>query len=146
MHEVHCINSLVRGRPAVARNRIHPAGPSSVSDPSLRLYIYGIYATVFFMSRAPARSNKIRDESLLVRIDRRSKALLRKAAAATGLSISDYVRSRVVPLARQDVVEADTGVLKLSRDDQIALWRALQSPPNPTAAQRSLGKLIRSVR
>ena len=34
----------------------------------------------------------------------------------------------------------------LSRDDQIALWRALQSPPNPTAAQRSLGKLIRSVR
>ena len=98
------------------------------------------------MSRAPARANRIRDESLLVRVDRRSKALLRRAAAAKGLSISDYVRSRVVPLARQDIVEADTGVLKLSRDDQIALWRALQSPPPPTAAQRGLGKLIRSVR
>jgi uncharacterized protein (DUF1778 family) len=97
------------------------------------------------MSRAPARTSKIRDESLLVRIDRRSKALLRKAAAAKGLSVSDYVRSRIVPLARQDIVEADTGVLKLSRDDQIALWRALQSPPPLTAAQRGLGKLIRSI-
>ncbi len=98
------------------------------------------------MARAPARSDKLRDESLLVRVDRRSKALLRKAAAARGLSVSDYVRSRVVPLARQDLVEADTGVLKLSRDDQIALWLALQNPPPPTAAQRGLGKLIRSVR
>jgi uncharacterized protein (DUF1778 family) len=98
------------------------------------------------MSRASTRTDRVRDESLLVRVDRRSKALLRKAAAAKGLSVSDYVRSRVVPLARQDIVEADTGVLKLSRDDQIALWRALQNPPAPTAAQRALGKLIRSVR
>jgi uncharacterized protein (DUF1778 family) len=98
------------------------------------------------MSRVPARTDKIRDESLLVRLDRRSKSLLRKAAAARGLTVSDYVRSRVVPLARQDLIEADTGVLKLSQDDQIALWRALQNPRPPTAAQRALGKLIRSVR
>jgi uncharacterized protein (DUF1778 family) len=98
------------------------------------------------MPRASARVDRIRDESLLVRIDRRSKLLLRKAAAGRGLSVSDYVRSRVVPLARQDLLESDTGVLKLSRDDQVALWRALQSPRPPTAAQRALGKLIRSVR
>ena len=98
------------------------------------------------MSRASAPKDQVRDESLLVRVDRRSKALLRKAAAAKGLSVSDYVRSRVVPLARQDIVEAETGVLRLSRDDQVALWRALQNPPSPTAAQRALGKLIRSVR
>ncbi len=98
------------------------------------------------MSRAPARTSKIRDESLLVRVDRRSKALLRKAATAKGLSVSDYVRSRVVPLARQDLIEADTGVMKLSRDDQVALWRALQNPRPPTAAQRALGRLIHSVR
>jgi uncharacterized protein (DUF1778 family) len=98
------------------------------------------------MARAPARMDQIRDESLLVRVDKRSKSLLRKAAATRGLSVSDYVRSRVVPLARQDVIEADTGVLKLSRDDQAALWRALQSPRTPTPAQRALGKLIRSVR
>jgi uncharacterized protein (DUF1778 family) len=98
------------------------------------------------MSRAPARTGGLRDASLLVRIDRQSKSLLRKAAATGGLSVSDYVRSRVVPLARQDLIEADTGVLKLSRDDQIALWRAIQNPRAPTAAQRALGKLIRSVR
>jgi uncharacterized protein (DUF1778 family) len=98
------------------------------------------------MSRSSARTDGPRDESLLVRVDRRSKALLRKAAAARGLTVSDYVRSRVVPLARQDLIEADTGVLKLSRDDQISLWRALQSPRPATAAQRALGKLIRSVR
>lgn len=98
------------------------------------------------MPKSSPRAEAVRDESLLVRVDRRSKALLRRAAATKGLSVSDYVRSRVVPLARQDVVEADTGVLKLSRDDQVALWRALQSPPRPTAAQRALGKLIRAVR
>jgi uncharacterized protein (DUF1778 family) len=87
-----------------------------------------------------------RDESLLVRVDRQSKSLLRKAAAARGLSVSDYVRSRVVPLARQDLIEAGTGVLKLSRDDQVALWRALQNPRPPTSAQRALGRLIQSVR
>jgi uncharacterized protein (DUF1778 family) len=98
------------------------------------------------MSRAVVHRDAPRDESLLVRVDRRSKSLLRKAAAARGLSVSDYVRSRVVPLARQDLIEADTGVLKLSRDDQIALWRAIQNPGPPTPAQRALGKLIRSVR
>jgi|SRR6185437_7442902 uncharacterized protein (DUF1778 family) len=97
------------------------------------------------MRRPSPRAEPVRDESLLVRVDRRSKALLRKAAATQGLSVSDYVRSRVVPLARQDVVEAGTGVLKLSRDDQVALWRALQAAPRPTAAQRALGKLIRAV-
>jgi uncharacterized protein (DUF1778 family) len=96
--------------------------------------------------RSSIRAATLRDESLLVRVDRRSKALLRKAAATKGLSVSDYVRSRVVPLARQDVVEADTGVLRLSKADQIAMWRALQAPPRPTAAQRALGKLIRTVR
>src|SRR5260370_36523203 len=98
------------------------------------------------MSRVAVRADRLRDETLLVRVDRRSKSLLRKAAAARGLSISDYVRSRVVPLARQDLIDAATGVLKLSRDDQVALWRALQNPRPPTPAQRALGKLIRSVR
>jgi uncharacterized protein (DUF1778 family) len=98
------------------------------------------------MPRSRPGSEVTRDESLLVRVDRRSKALLRRAAASRGLSVSDYVRSRVVPLARQDLIEADTGVLRLSKDDQVALWRAIQNPRPPTAAQRALGKLIRSVR
>src|SRR5437763_778240 len=98
------------------------------------------------MPRVSASIGGPRDESLLVRVDRRSKSLLRRAAAARGLSVSDSVRSRVAPLARQDLIEADTGVLKLSRDDQVALWRALQNSRPPTAAQRALGKRIRRAR
>jgi uncharacterized protein (DUF1778 family) len=96
-------------------------------------------------SRVTARS-AAKDANLLVRFDRPAKALLHRAAKARGLSLSDYVRSRILPLARQDVDEAETGVLRLSRADQIAFWQALQNPPKPTASQRALGVLVRSVR
>lgn len=91
----------------------------------------------------PARAAK--DSNLLVRLDREAKALLEGAASHRGLTLSDYVRSRVLPLARQDLDEAQTGVLRLGKADQIALWQALQAPPKPTKAQRALGKLVRSV-
>jgi uncharacterized protein (DUF1778 family) len=87
-----------------------------------------------------------KDANLLVRFDARAKALVRRAAQARGLSVSDYVRSRIVPLAERDLSEATTGVLRLNRDDQVALWRALQHPPRPTPAQKALGRLVRSVR
>jgi uncharacterized protein (DUF1778 family) len=83
--------------------------------------------------------------NLLVRFDPAGKTLVKRAAAIRGLTVSDYVRSRIVSLARQDVEEADTGVLRLSREDQIAFWQALQNPPPPTEAQRRLGALVRSV-
>jgi uncharacterized protein (DUF1778 family) len=86
-----------------------------------------------------------KDANLLVRFDHGSKSLVQRAAAARGLSVSDYVRTRILSLARQDIVEAETQVLRLSREDQIVLWQALQQPRPPTAAQRRLGKLIRSV-
>lgn len=86
-----------------------------------------------------------KDANLLVRFDRPSKTLVQRAAAARGLSVSDYVRTRILALARQDVAEADTGVLRLPREDQIAFWQALQRLPAPTAAQRGLGALVRSV-
>jgi uncharacterized protein (DUF1778 family) len=93
--------------------------------------------------KAPASATK--DANLLVRFDRRSKTLVQRAASARGLSVSDYVRTRILPLARQDVAEADTGVLCLAREDQIAFWQALQQVPVPTPAQRLLGGLVRSV-
>jgi uncharacterized protein (DUF1778 family) len=80
-----------------------------------------------------------------VRFDAAAKALVKRAAASRGVTVSDYVRSRILPLARQDVVESDTGVLRLSREDQIAFWLALQDPPPPTEAQRRLGRLVRSL-
>ncbi len=92
----------------------------------------------------PARG-AAKTANLLVRFDASSKKLVKRAAVARGLSVSDYVRTRILPLARQDLVEADTGVLRLSREDQIAFWLALQNPAAPTAAQRRLGERVRSV-
>ena len=96
-------------------------------------------------TKGKAAPSAAKDANLLVRFDQSSKALVQRAAAARGLSVSDYVRTRIVPMARQDIAEADTGVLSLSREDQIAFWQALQHPPAPTPAQRKLGQLVRSV-
>jgi uncharacterized protein (DUF1778 family) len=59
--------------------------------------------------------------------------------------MSEYVRSRLVPVAREEIEEATSGVLRLEKKDQIALWRALSNPPKPNAAQKALGRLVRSV-
>jgi uncharacterized protein (DUF1778 family) len=93
--------------------------------------------------RRGAPANK--DSSLLVRFDRGGKTLVHRAAASRGLTVSEYVRTRILSLARQDVTEAQTQVLRLSREDQIVFWQSLQNPPAPTAAQRRLGRLVRSV-
>lgn len=92
------------------------------------------------------RARAPKDTNLLVRLDSRTKAIVGRAASFRGLSVSDYVRSRIVPLAERDLEEATTGALRLSRDDQIAFWNALQQPRKLTPAQRALGRLVRSVR
>ena len=96
-------------------------------------------------SRGRAQKGPSKNANLLVRFDSGTKSLVVRAASLRGLSVSDYVRTRIVPLAKQDVDEAETGVLRLAKQDQIALWQALQHPPAPTRAQRELGKLVRSV-
>jgi uncharacterized protein (DUF1778 family) len=103
--------------------------------------------------RAPAKDTprakpvlaSAKDENLLVRFDSAGKTLVKRAAAIHGLNVSDYVRSRIVKLALQDIEEANTGVLRLPREEQIAFWLALQNPPPLTEAQRKLGALVRSV-
>ena len=82
---------------------------------------------------------------MLVRFDREAKSLVQRAATVRGLTDSDYVRTRVLPLAQQDVEESKTGVLPLTKEDQIVFWQALQHPPTPTRPQRALGKLVRSL-
>ncbi|MBL8951521.1 MAG: DUF1778 domain-containing protein [Myxococcaceae bacterium] len=91
------------------------------------------------------RASSPKTANVLIRFDARRKATVRRAAALRGLSVSDYVRSRIVSLAERDLEEAETGVLRLGREAQLSLWRALQNPPPPTKAQRALGELIRSV-
>lgn len=94
------------------------------------------------MSRA---SEPAKTANVLIRFDTKRKALVRRAAALNGLTVSDYVRSRIVNLALRDIEEVETGVLRLRRADQIAFWQALQNPPRPTKAQKALGALVRSV-
>jgi uncharacterized protein (DUF1778 family) len=94
-------------------------------------------------SKSVRESSK--DTGVLVLFDAAGKALVKRAAAVRGLPVRDYVRTRIITLAHQDVEEADTGVLRLPREAQIAFWQALQNPPPPTKAQRRLGALVRSV-
>lgn len=91
------------------------------------------------------RARVAKDANLLVRFDRVDKVLVQRAAHLRGLTLSDYVRSKILPLARQDIEEAGFGVLRLPKEDQVAFWRALQHPPAPTKTQRALGRLVRSV-
>ena len=84
--------------------------------------------------------------NVLIRFDGKRKALVRRAARLSGLSMSEYVRLRIVSLATREIEESETGVLRLNREDQLAFWRAVQNPPPPTRAQRALGALVRSVR
>jgi len=76
-------------------------------------------------------------------LDSRQKATLRRAAKLRGLSLSDYVRSRIVRAAELDIDDAQSRALSLSRADQLALWRALQNPPAPTRRQKELGARVR---
>lgn len=90
-------------------------------------------------------SGSAKSVQVLIRFDAKRKRLVRRAAELNGLSLSDYVRSRIVKIALRDVEEVETGVLRLQKEDQIAFWRALQRPPAPTRAQKALGALVRSV-
>jgi uncharacterized protein (DUF1778 family) len=91
------------------------------------------------------RVKAAKDANLLVRFDRGAKVLVQRAAHLRGSTVSDYVRSKILALAKQDIEEASFGVLRLPKADQIAFWRALQDPSAPTEAQKKVGRLVRSV-
>jgi uncharacterized protein (DUF1778 family) len=79
----------------------------------------------------------------MVRLDARSKQLLTKAAQRRGISLSDYVRTVTVAQARREAEAAEEHVIRLTPEEQLAFWKALQQEPRLTPAQRQLGKLMR---
>jgi uncharacterized protein (DUF1778 family) len=81
--------------------------------------------------------------TLMVRLDKESKAALAKAAALRKVSISDYVRTVTVPQARKDIAAAHDQTISLTPAEQLAFWTALNEPAELTPAQRELGKLMR---
>jgi len=80
---------------------------------------------------------------LMVRLDVESKRSLEEAASLRRISVSDYVRAVTVPQAQREVQAARESVIRLSPEEQLALWTALSEPPKLTAAQRKMGAIMR---
>lgn len=82
----------------------------------------------------------------MVRMDEDSKSVVTQAAELRQVSVSDYVRTIIVPQAYREVASASEQTIALSPDEQLAFWRALQAPSKPTPAQKRLGALVRADR
>ena len=98
-------------------------------------------------TRAPRKAKKTKSakkaSSLMVRLDAESKRSLEEAASLRRISVSDYVRTVTVPQAQREVRAARENVIRLSPEEQLALWTALNEPPKLTAAQKRLGAIMR---
>jgi uncharacterized protein (DUF1778 family) len=90
-----------------------------------------------------ASSPQSKSTSLMVRMDEESKKLLTEAAELRRISISDYVRTVTVSQARREVASAHEQTIRLTPDEQMTFWQALQAPPKLTSAQKRLGKIMR---
>lgn len=97
-------------------------------------------------ARASRGESASKTASLMVRVDRSSKAVIARAARIRGVSASDYIRSVVVAQARRDVEEARTRTIALTPDEQLAFWQALEQPVLLTPRQRELGRIMRGER
>ncbi len=80
---------------------------------------------------------------LMVRLDSQSKEVLAEAAQLRHISVSDYVRTVVVPQAQKEVDAAQSRVLVLSPQEQLEFWNALNAPVRLTAKQKKLAAMMR---
>ncbi len=83
---------------------------------------------------------------LRILLDVESRRALTKAAELRRISLSDYVRTVAVPLARREVAAARSQTILLSPDEQLQFWEALSAPSTLSPAQVRLGGMIRDVR
>jgi uncharacterized protein (DUF1778 family) len=99
------------------------------------------------MSTTTTRSSRSKRKStggsLMVRLDGESKRYLARAAELRRVSMSDYIRLVTISQARREVQEAEHNTIRLTADEQLAFWKALQAPVKLTKAQRELGRLMR---
>lgn len=95
------------------------------------------------MARSTGDRVKVKASPLMVRLDADSKQVLTAAAGLRRISVSDYVRTVTVAQARREVAGAREQTIRLSPDEQLAFWQALQAPVSLTAAQKRLSRLMR---
>ena len=81
--------------------------------------------------------------NLMIRMDSSAKKLVARAATLRGVSTSDWVRNVLTSQAQLEVAEADERTIKLSRDEQLRFWDALQRPARLTRRQRELSRLMK---
>jgi uncharacterized protein (DUF1778 family) len=85
----------------------------------------------------------MKSANLMVRMDSVAKKLVTRAATLRGISTSDWVRDVITAQAAREVTEADERTVKLSREDQLRFWEALQRPVRLTRRQRELSRLMK---
>jgi uncharacterized protein (DUF1778 family) len=83
---------------------------------------------------------------LMVRLDAESKSFLSEAAQLRHVSVSDYVREVTVAQARREVLAAREQTIRLTPQEQLAFWNALQETSKLTPAQRKLGAIMQGRR
>jgi uncharacterized protein (DUF1778 family) len=83
---------------------------------------------------------------LMVRLDAESKGAIVAAANLRRISVSDYVRTVTIGQAKREVESAQEQTIRLTPEEQLAFWQALQAPVKLTPAQKRLGALMRGFR
>lgn len=72
----------------------------------------------------------VKSERISCRIAPENKLLLEKAAALRGLSLTDYLISTALFVAREELLVADG--IRLSKEDWDAFIKVLENPPEPS--------------
>jgi len=85
--------------------------------------------------------NGAKTERLEARIPPGVKAMLSRAAALQGRSLTDFVVGTATEEARRVIRESE--VLELTRRDQVAFAEALGDPPGPLPALRDAASRYR---
>lgn len=98
------------------------------------------------MSKSATNTTSSKTSPLMVRLDAKSKQALTDAAELRRISVSDYVRTVTVAQARREVASAHEQTILLPPEEQLAFWKALQTPAKLTGAQKRLGVLMRGKR
>jgi hypothetical protein len=81
--------------------------------------------------------------TLVVQLDKLSKAILQQAAQLRKISISDDARLVTVGQARREVEGAGNNIPVMTAEEQLAFWNALNEATPLTEAKRRLGATMR---
>ncbi len=90
---------------------------------------------------APNLNSERKSDRMAVRLSAENKAVLERAAEASGRSLSDFVVSSSLEVARKTLAEIER--MRLSEADRDAFLGALDNPPAPNEALRAAAAMHR---